>query len=945
MPSITFAAGHLQLLYYDQREDLSRVYSRFVDESQILGGPPPRVRHTTEVWAATATPGPSPLFTSVRVTDYLFGVTPGQSQLSQLQYDPPNLPLFRGGTTPFAGDYIDVFPSQPIVTIGSSSFFNTAPTVSPLFHAVWTDNRDVRPPADGDWTRYTPPVPSFPRPTVSGFDPALAIPVPDCEPGFVATRNQNVYTAQVSSGLIAAALTNAKQLGTIQRSFPIYAQNTTSVRRSYRISIRTQPVGGAASLQQFASLTSLDVSVPSRSSVARTVYVTSTDPRASVPIDVVEITAPGGGPIAGGQSAVIILNPDPTNPDVENPDVENPDVENPDVENPDVENVEVYNPDVENPAVLGLANPDVENPDVENPDVENTLVLNPAIVTPDVENPDVENPDVENPDVENPDVENLDLINGGLTDTTWTLTNRGNTAASYSLKMLLNRGFPVGFHSQLLVHRVYRTPAVQGCELKQQTQNILLVNLPDPSFTKLTATTAAQAAGSRLASAAASALEPGVEDPDIDNVTFAIPPGESIVVTLRVYDPNRTDAVTFDAAAAVTPAMIAQAVETEAVANGETTPEVAAPLLPEATPPAAPAGATYSYTLPSIGTGTWSVAGGALPTGLTLNPTTGEISGVATVGGTFSFVALFVRDDGLEDYQTVTITVAGASAFADLAVTTVPIAEPRHSRFADDLPDDREQCRSVSGQRRHADAVAAAQRHRAVGDTVARQLHGDVDRAMQSGDDRQRRVRDGDAEPDAWRVRLRADDGDRGERDWRRDRREQRRDRLDPDPGICAVCDADIARTVQLPCSGSCTRQRRLDGRGRQPRRQRRRDHVARQQRAHLCAARRRHGKLRAAVADRRPGRTLRACRRRLQRRRQPRHRRRLFFAGRSPSLLRQRRRHVRHARRTDPGLQRIRGGPWRFQQRRQRRSHRRRQWQRPTRLPGRPWRRHLRAD
>ena len=182
------------------------------------------------------------------------------------------------------------------MTVGGTSTFNTAPTGSPLFHAVWTDNRDVRPPANGDWSRSTPPVPAFPRPTVSGFDPLQSI--PPCEPGFVATRNQNVYTAQVSAGLIAAALTNFKQLGTVQRSFPIYAQNTTSIRRSYRITIRTQPVGGSASLLQFLPLTTLDVAVPARSTVARTVYVTSTDPRASVPIDVVEIIAPGGDVIA-----------------------------------------------------------------------------------------------------------------------------------------------------------------------------------------------------------------------------------------------------------------------------------------------------------------------------------------------------------------------------------------------------------------------------------------------------------------------------------------------------------------------------------------------------------------------------------------------------------------------------------------------------------------------
>jgi hypothetical protein len=310
MPSLAFAAGKLQLLYYDHREDLAGVYSRFVDESQIS-----TVRHTTEVRAATADPGDQPVFGSQRVSDYVFGVLPGASQPTQLQYDPPNLPLFRQGTTPFMGDYIEIFPAQTIISTPSGPAFNIAPSTSPLFHAVWTDNRDVRPPSDGNWAKYTPPIPAaFARPTTSGFDPSQQIPA--CEPGFVATRNQNIYTARVTGGLVAAALTNAKQLGTIQRSFPIYLQNTTRLRRSYRISIRTQPPGGVASLDQFSALTFVDVTVPVISTVARTVYVTSSDPRASVPIDVVEIDAPGGLPITGGQTGEIVLNPDPTNPDV-----------------------------------------------------------------------------------------------------------------------------------------------------------------------------------------------------------------------------------------------------------------------------------------------------------------------------------------------------------------------------------------------------------------------------------------------------------------------------------------------------------------------------------------------------------------------------------------------------------------------------------------------------
>ena len=287
------------------------------------------------------------------------------------------------------------------------------------------------------------------------------------------------------------------------------------------------------------------------------------------------------------------------------------------------------------------------------------LVVNPSVATADPANPDVENPDVENPDVENPDVENLDLVNGGLSDTTWTLTNRGNTAASYSVKLLLNRTLPPGFRSQLIVHRVYQTPAVQGCDLKQQTQNVLLINLPNPSF----------ATGSDLAN-------PDVENPDVENVTVAIPPSSSIRVTLRVYDPNRFDAQTFDALAAVTPAMVAHSVDTASVIAGQTTPSVAAPLLLPPAPPAVPAGAAYSYTLPKIGSGTFSVVGGTLPQGLVLNPATGEITGTALVSGEYTFVVRFVRADAIEDFQTVTLQVAAAPAFADLALAMADAPDP-----------------------------------------------------------------------------------------------------------------------------------------------------------------------------------------------------------------------------------------------------------------------------
>ena len=82
----------------------------------------------------------------------------GPRPVEQLQYNPPNLKLFQLGTVPFVGDYIDLTPSPAFVPNGSGGWkYNTAPASSPLFHVVWTDNRDVVPPVDGDWTKYTPP--------------------------------------------------------------------------------------------------------------------------------------------------------------------------------------------------------------------------------------------------------------------------------------------------------------------------------------------------------------------------------------------------------------------------------------------------------------------------------------------------------------------------------------------------------------------------------------------------------------------------------------------------------------------------------------------------------------------------------------------------------------------------------------------------------------------
>jgi MBG domain len=549
MPSMAFSGGKLLLVFYDLRETRAGVFGPFVSDQGLTSK-----RQTIDIRASLGTPGATPVFApSVRVSDYLVGYTDSTSTAPrQLQFNPPNLPMFKLGTVPFIGDYIDVAPSPAFVPTGGGGWaFNTAAGIDfPLFHAVWTDNRDVRPPRPGStWADYTPPTINGVSPGTSLFDPGQQVAM--CQEGNAGSRNQNIYTARISGGLLVGSPGNSKPLSpTVQRGFVVFAQNQTTVTKTFRMSIVTQPPGGRASFEQFlfppppvppgtppppppplpALVTEIYVRVPARSTASRTVYATSTNPKAQIDVNVSEVGAVGGTPLPGGLAGRTVLNPD-----IENPDIENPDIENPDIENPDIENAEVYNPDIENP---DIENPDIQNPDIENPDIENPDIENPDIENPDIENivvdnstianPDIENPDIENPDIENPDIENSVLRNGTISDVTWTVSNIGNTTSAFNVNVFLAAaGVPSGINTQLIVYKTYKTPvlALDGCSLKTETRNVVFFNVPSPNF-----------------------VSPGVglpdqNDPSEKNATLWLNPGEVGRVTLRVYDNDRSDNV------------------------------------------------------------------------------------------------------------------------------------------------------------------------------------------------------------------------------------------------------------------------------------------------------------------------------------------------------------------------------------------------------------------
>jgi hypothetical protein len=620
---------------------LASVFTSGIADVAPAGDPALTRRHTLDVRVALANAGATPSFTSTLVSRYLFGNrstpnNPSVKTIQQLRFNVPNLPLFVNGTEPFMGDYLDLAAPAMVPGAAAGSWtFNTSTSVKPQFHAAWTDNRDVRPPADGDWTHYTP----LP---LTGYSVGPTLPA--CIVGEAGMRNQNIYTSRITEGLLVTAPGNSKQLSTtLQRAFSVVVQNNTNQVRYYRLTIANQPLGGQASFVQTGpATTTLDATIPQLSSISRSVFVTSSDPRAQVTVNVVEITGIGGSPASGGQSTSVLLNPDLTNPDLTNPDLTNGNIQTAEIYIPDLTNPDLTNPDLTNP---DLTNPDLTNPDLTNPDLTNPDLTNLGLVsTP------VTNPDLTNPDLTNPNLTFTDISANSLTDATWKLTNRGNTTASFKVRLVTPGPVPANFKIQLLVNKSYAYPAVSltsaSCQLTQLNQNILVANILNPVFFSPTSP---------------DLTNPDLTNPDPANATVTLEPGEIARISLRIWAPTKAQAVAF-ATSAVQPVVISQGVST-----GATGVSVALAIT-TLTLPGGAVSSAYNATVTAIGgTGarTWSISAGALPTGLMLNASTGVISGTPTAVRTFNFTVNVV-DSGTPqqtDSRALSIVVVPTTIF------------------------------------------------------------------------------------------------------------------------------------------------------------------------------------------------------------------------------------------------------------------------------------------
>ncbi|MFC2168717.1 SBBP repeat-containing protein [Acidobacteriota bacterium] len=692
MPTLTYSAGKLTAAWYDSRND----YIGGCVPDIIADIPDCEYRHTIDVMAAQLNQyAEIPTWSKTQVSRYIFYLVEDSSSqtgysASQMQFNPPNYPLFKGGTQPFMGDYIDIAPSPWFVVGDNGEWrFNTLETDPSSFHVVWTDNRDVRPPSDADWTNnnftnYNPP----------SINPGQDPPVTPCNDGDrTGMRNQNIYTALLSSPITIGSPGNFKPFEEGIRSFAVFVENNSGENGTYELALVSEV---EASFLPFEIIDTLELGIAGFSSVSRSVFVEPNpdNPKASIRVDVYALDAQGGRiPVS---LASVVLNLDPDNPDIlvidetHTPDISatpivnswnyssfqnsdtysNPDALNPTILNPTILNPTILNPTILNPTILNptILNPTILNPTILNPTILNPTILNPTILNPTILNPTILNPTILNPTILNTPIEDNSFSDATITDIYWTVTNEGNTTSTYTFKMIAAELPPAEFYNSLEIYRINYNPSAESCELGNVPHQDLILRITDPNILNPTIL--------NPTILNPTILNPNIEDGSIENATFTLAPGEVVLIDLQVIDPGAitTDSVSLSAGIMETgdeepwdPNAFADGLATVVTAHSPN-PEgvydpIALQIITVELPPGE-FGVLYDQLINTIGGDepyTWVIDSGVLPPNVFLTPESGKmyLRGSPTGGGeyTFTIKVTDVSNPQQVDYQTLTINI------------------------------------------------------------------------------------------------------------------------------------------------------------------------------------------------------------------------------------------------------------------------------------------------
>ena len=309
MPTAFGADGRVQVAWYDtRREECASSFPYVADFNGVCGVTSTLVQRTVDVYTTTVKAGtqtPPP----VRASQFSIVVDRDTDTKYETEASYANKKLFGQGTAPFLGDYIAI-AAREYRQIESGKWISNA-TANDLrdedFFVAWTDNRDVTgvinaisdpmpftyPPAAAQTVADTRAEPENgpPRDTsltaegIEGDDPGAMV----CTPGQPATyersRDANIYGSLIKDQLRLYAPTPSKPLSGLQRAFVVALSNADIVDHTYNLNIEPGSCTAGVCTASFRQLPAVPhnnplyseaVTVPAKSTLARTIFVSGT---------------------------------------------------------------------------------------------------------------------------------------------------------------------------------------------------------------------------------------------------------------------------------------------------------------------------------------------------------------------------------------------------------------------------------------------------------------------------------------------------------------------------------------------------------------------------------------------------------------------------------------------------------------------------------------------
>ena len=502
-PALAYNNGTLGATWYDFRNDRATKSGAPFGESNQISEAGLSTRHTVDVRGALATinsmTGLPTFGPSAEISRYLRGVRAAGGAEVQLQYNRPNMRMFRlamdnstnpptrppGYGVPFFSDYLHL---TPLGQVGSS----------PTFFASWTDSRDAVNGAVATSDSATLP---------ARYTPPLVAAV--CEPAKTKTLDMNLYGAVVTKGgLLAYSPSGSRPLGMydaeglpIPRTFVVVVRNTSMDPKSVRLVVRT-PVGGTAQFVPDLTQDLLEIAIPRISSISRTVEVSPIGPGtlAANETIIVDVYEPASAALP---THTVFMNTDPYPIELENPSGD-PDL--------DPNTTEVHTPVIDGDIIVSA--PEIDSPEIDSPEIDSPEIDSPEIDSPEIDSralsPEIDSPEIDSPEIDSPEIDSPEIDSAGIKDVSFVVQNDGNQWTSFRTRALAAAIDPALYHIQLLIWTQYNTKNV-GCGPSFAATNQVAVNINDADVTT-----------------------PVVPSSSVQNATVAVGPGEKYIVTLRI---------------------------------------------------------------------------------------------------------------------------------------------------------------------------------------------------------------------------------------------------------------------------------------------------------------------------------------------------------------------------------------------------------------------------